>query len=415
MYNPVNILCFMDNKVNKKVAFHTLGCKVNICETEAMIRIFENSGYTVVDFSEPADIYVINTCSVTNIADRKSRQMIHRARKMSPDAMIIATGCYVEGLDEEAAKELDCDKLIDNAHKNEIVAQAEEIAITRMGKHIRADVKIEDGCNQFCSYCIIPYRRGRINKRPKENILKEVAQLASTGHKEIVLVGIHISSYGRDELVELIREIGKIDGVERIRLGSLEPRLIDDELLTGLKSVRQFCPHFHLSLQSGCDKTLKAMNRHYTAAEYRTSVELIRSYWEHPAITTDVIAGFPGETEEDFAVSKRFVDEIGFYQMHIFPYSRRKGTVADRMPGQLTMAVKQARVDELEEINDRNTREFIDYYLGREIEVLIEETDGEYLVGHTPEYVRVKLPLKEYGTECINTIVRCTGDKSVLA
>ena len=388
---------------------------MNICETEAMIRIFENSGYTVVDFTEPADIYVINTCSVTNIADRKSRQMIHRARKMSPDATIIATGCYVEGLDEEAAKELDCDKLIDNAHKNEIVAQAEEIAITRMGRHIRADVKIEDGCNQFCSYCIIPYRRGRINKRPKENILKEVAQLASTGHKEIVLVGIHISSYGRDELVELIREIGKIDGVERIRLGSLEPRLIDDELLTGLKSVRQFCPHFHLSLQSGCDKTLKAMNRHYTAAEYRTSVELIRSYWEHPAITTDVIAGFPGETEEDFAVSKRFVDEIGFYQMHIFPYSRRKGTVADRMPGQLTMAVKQARVDELEEINDRNTREFIDYYLGREIEVLIEETDGEYLVGHTPEYVRVRLPLNEYGTECINTIVRCTGDKSVLA
>ena len=414
MYNPANILCFMNNKVNKKVAFHTLGCKVNIYETEAMIRYFEESGYTVVDFTEPADIYVINTCSVTNIADRKSRQMIHRARKMSPDATIIATGCYVEGLDEESAGELDCDKLIDNAHKNEIVAQAEEIAITKMGKHIRADVKIEDGCNQFCSYCIIPYRRGRINRRPKENILREVRQLAATGHKEIVLVGIHISSYGRDELVELIGEIGKIDGVERIRLGSLEPRLIDDELLTGLKAVKQFCPHFHLSLQSGCDRILKAMNRHYTAAEYRTGVELIRSYWEHPAITTDVIAGFPGETEEDFTVSKRFVDEIGFYQMHIFPYSRRKGTAADRMPGQLTMAVKQARVDELEEINDRNTRRFIDYYLGREMEVLIEETDGEYLIGHTPEYVRVRLPLEKYGTECINTIVRCIGSEESL-
>lgn len=405
----------MENKVNKKVAFHTLGCKVNICETEAMIRIFEDSGYTVVDFNEPADIYVINTCSVTNIADRKSRQMIRRARKMSPNATVIATGCYVEGLDEEAAKDLDCDKLIDNAHKNEMVAQAEEIAITKMGNHIRADVKIEDGCNQFCSYCIIPYRRGRINCRPKENILREIRQLAATGHKEIVLVGIHISSYGRDELVDLIQEIGKTEGIERIRLGSLEPRLIDNELLAGLKKVKQFCPHFHLSLQSGCDKTLKAMNRHYTAAEYRKSVELIRSCWEHPAITTDVIAGFPGETEEDFDLSKQFVDEIGFYQMHIFPYSRRKGTVADRMPDQLTMAVKGARVDELEEINDRNTRKFIDYYLGREIEVLVEESDGQYLIGHTPEYVRVKLPTEEYGPEYINTIVKCTVTRDMLA
>ncbi len=405
----------MENKVNKKVAFHTLGCKVNICETEAMIRVFENSGYTVVDFSDKADVYVINTCSVTNIADKKSSQMIHRARRKAPEAVIIATGCYAEGIDGEAAKELGCDRLIDNAHKNEIVLQAEDIAITRMGKHIRADVKIEDGCNQFCSYCIIPYRRGRISCRPKESILKEVRQLAATGHKEIVLVGIHISSYGRDELVELITAIGEVDGVERIRLGSLEPRLIDDRLLTGLKKVRQFCPHFHLSLQSGCDRTLKAMNRHYTADEYRQGVALIRSYWEHPAVTTDVIAGFPGESAEDFEISKAFVDEMGFYQMHIFPYSRRKGTVADRMPGQLTMAEKELRVDELEEINERNTQAFIRYYEGREIEVLIEEQDGEFMTGHTPEYVRVRLPVSEYGTDCINSIVRVTGDKFILS
>lgn len=405
----------MENKVNKKVAFHTLGCKVNICETEAMIRVFENSGYTVVDFSDKADVYVINTCSVTNIADKKSRQMIHRARRMAPEAVIIATGCYAEGLDAEAAKELGCDRLIDNAHKNEIVQQAEDISITKMGKHIRADVKIEDGCNQFCSYCIIPYRRGRISCRPKESILKEIRQLAATGHKEIVLVGIHISSYGRDELIDLISAIGEVDGVERIRLGSLEPRLIDDKLLTGLKKVRQFCPHFHLSLQSGCDRTLKAMNRHYTADEYRQGVALIRSYWEHPAVTTDVIAGFPGESAEDFEISKAFVDEMGFYQMHIFPYSRRKGTVADRMPGQLTMAEKELRVDELEEINERNTQAFIRYYEGREIEVLIEEQDGEFMTGHTPEYVRVRLPVSEYGTDCINSIVRVTGDKFILS
>ena len=405
----------MENKVNKKVAFHTLGCKVNICETEAMIRVFENSGYTVVDFSDKADVYVINTCSVTNIADKKSRQMIHRARRMAPEAVIIATGCYAEGLDAEAAKELGCDRLIDNAHKNEIVQQAEDISITKMGKHIRADVKIEDGCNQFCSYCIIPYRRGRISCRPKESILKEIRQLAATGHKEIVLVGIHISSYGRDELIDLISAIGEVDGVERIRLGSLEPRLIDDKLLTGLKKVRQFCPHFHLSLQSGCDRTLKAMNRHYTADEYRQGVALIRSYWEHPAVTTDVIAGFPGESAEDFEISKAFVDEMGFYQMHIFPYSRRKGTVADRMPGQLTMAEKELRVDELEEINERNTQAFICYYEGREIEVLIEEQDGEFMTGHTPEYVRVRLPVSEYGTDCINSIVRVTGDKFILS
>ena len=405
----------MENKVNKKVAFHTLGCKVNICETEAMIRIFENSGYDVVDFSEKADIYVINTCSVTNIADRKSRQMIHRAKKLAPDAVIIATGCYVEGLDEEAARELDCDKLIDNAHKNEIVARAEEIAITKMGKHTRADVKIEDGCNQFCSYCIIPYRRGRINIRPEENILREVRQLAQTGHKEIILVGIHISSYGRDGLVHLISEIGKIEGIERIRLGSLEPRLIDDVLLSGLKKVRQFCPHFHLSLQSGCDKTLKAMNRHYTADEYRQSVALVRKYWDHPAVTTDVIAGFPGETDEDFEISKAFTDEMQFFQMHIFPYSRRKGTVADRMPNQLTLAEKQKRVDELEEVNARNTSAFINYYAGREIEVLVEESDGEYLIGHTPEYVRVKLPVSDYGEDKINTLIKVTGDIFILS
>jgi len=402
-----------------------LGCKVNIYESETLMRLFEDQGYEIVDFTEPADTYVINTCSVTNIADRKSRQMIHRARKMSPDAVIIATGCYIEGLSEDEAMELGCDKIIDNAHKNEMVQEAEKVRITRMARHIRADVKIEDGCNQFCSYCIIPYRRGRISARPIESIVEEVKQLSATGHKEIVLVGIHISSYGRDNLVQLIKELGKVEGIERIRLGSLEPRLIDDELLTGLKSVPQFCPHFHLSLQSGCDKTLKAMNRHYTADEFRSGVALIRSYWEHPAITTDVIAGFPGETEEDFRESLAFVDEIGFYQMHIFPYSRRAGTVADRMPNQLTQAQKEERVDRLEEVNDRNTRKFIEYYEGKDVEVLAEEivyesrrdddevkeSDSGWIVGHTPEYVRIRIPLKDYGPSAVNTLISIKAQK----
>ena len=401
----------MSDYVNKKVAFHTLGCKVNIYETEAITRLFEDKGYTVVSFDEPADVYVINTCSVTNIADKKSRQMIHRARKMNPDAEIIATGCYTEGMDDEEAKELGCDRIISNKEKNRIVEEAEK-SITGMGHHTRATIKIEDGCNQFCSYCIIPYKRGRVQCRPQESILREVSQLAAAGHKEIVLTGIHISSYGRDELAELIRRIAETDGVYRVRTGSMEPGIIDETFLKRLSEIKEFCPHFHLSLQSGCDKTLKAMNRHYTADEYRRRVKLIREYFEHPAVTTDVIAGFPGETEEDFEESLAFTDEMKFFEMHIFPYSRRKGTVADKLPGQLTMKEKAARAARLEEVNKKNTSEFARYYAGREVEVLTEEVRDGFIYGYTPEYVRIKLP--ETLTKS-NEIIKCIAEEEYIS
>lgn len=404
----------MEVKVKKRVAFHTLGCKVNIYETEALRRVFENDGYSVVDFNEEADVYVINTCSVTNIADRKSRQMIHRARKLNPDAVVIATGCFSEGLKEmgaiAAAHELGIEKVIFNEEKAKIVEEATKLTSKFAGVHTRADIKIQDGCNQFCSYCIIPYRRGKVTCRPIESIVEEVKNLAEHGHKEVVLTGIHITLYGRDELIKLMKAVAAIDGIERVRLGSLEPRIIDDVFLSGCKEIKEFCPHFHLSLQSGCDKTLKAMNRHYTTQEYRERVALIRQYYEHPAITTDVIAGFPGETEEDFAESLRFCDEMKFFEMHIFPYSRRKGTKADKMPDQLTQAEKEIRVDRMEEINAKNTEEFIRYYDGKEIELLTESVSFEngvrFVTGCTPEYVKLKVPTDEIGpNELIATTV----------
>lgn len=402
---------FLSDNVNKKVAFHTLGCKVNICETEALMRLFEAKGYEITDFSNEADVYVINTCSVTNIADKKSRQMIHRAKKMNPNALIIATGCYTDGFDESKCEELGCDRIISNADKNVLVEEADAY-VEHMGAHTRATIKIEDGCNQFCSYCIIPYKRGRIACRPAEKILAEAKRLAQVGHKEIILTGIHITSYGRDELIKLIGDIAEIEGVKRIRLGSLEPRIIDDEFMSGLKRIEKFCPHFHISLQSGCNKTLAAMNRHYTTDEYRSKVELIRKYFDHPAVTTDVIAGFPGETEEDFEESLAFVDEMKFFEMHIFPYSRREGTGAAKMPNQLTMNEKAARVDRLEEINEKNSSKFREYYIGREIEVLTEEESGEYVTGHTPEYVKIRLNAQDAKT---NEIIKIVAKKEHLS
>lgn len=415
----------------KKAALHNLGCKVNTYELDAMIELLVKDGYEIVPFEEKADIYIINTCTVTNIADRKSRQMLHKARKMNPEAIVIAVGCYVQARGEEILKEEGIDLCIGNNHKGEIVSiindylinnkketgfvvsdllnksDYENIFITETSEHSRAFLKIQDGCNQFCSYCIIPFARGRVRSRKEEDILNEIKKLVSNGYKEFVLTGIHLSSYGTDfdyddvkadrfgpeRLLHLFEEIDRIEGVKRIRLGSLEPRIITEDFCERLSKIKSICPHFHLSLQSGSDNTLKRMNRHYSADEFYKNVCIIRKYFEHPAITTDIIVGFPGETKEDFNECREFVQKIKFFETHIFKYSRRKGTIADKMDNQLTDAVKSERSDELEAIEKIHSKEFRDYYLGKEVEVLFEEKkeiDGNsYYVGHTKEYVKV--------------------------
>ncbi len=425
----------------KTVAFHTLGCKVNTYETEAMQQLMEAAGYSCVEFGERADVYIINTCSVTNIADRKSRQMLHRARKMNEDAIVVAAGCYVESAKDKIDEDLSIDIIVGNNNKNDIVniineylqnkkenkfiidinkeIEYEEFSISKINDHTRAFIKVQDGCNQFCSYCIIPFTRGRVRSRKMENILDEVKNLASYGYKEIVLTGIHLSSYGVDfldesynkrmekltqteesdeefvnknELLCLIENIADIAGIERIRIGSLEPRIIKENFIKRLSVIDKFCPHFHLSLQSGCDKTLKNMNRKYTAYEFYEGVELIRKYFNSPAITTDIIVGFPGESESDFEESRKFIEKVKFYETHIFPYSIREGTKAAKM-SQIDGNEKVKRANILNEININNQKEFRDLRLGKEDEMLCEELlikDGiEYFTGYTKEYVKV--------------------------
>ncbi|HAL02359.1 MAG TPA: tRNA (N(6)-L-threonylcarbamoyladenosine(37)-C(2))-methylthiotransferase MtaB [Lachnospiraceae bacterium] len=410
----------------KKIAFHNLGCKVNTYELDAMMQMLIDEGYQQVPFEETADIYIINTCTVTNIADRKSRQMIHKARKNNPDAVIVAVGCYVqtraggEGLE-------DIDLCIGNNHKGEIAKILKEYLGQKMtivsdlskpcdydnmnvnstSEHTRAFIKVQDGCNQFCSYCIIPTARGRVRSRAIEDVVNEITTLSSKGFKEFVITGIHLSSYGTDwdyddikadrfgegHLIELLTKVDAIEGVERIRLGSLEPRIITESFLGAIGGLDSICPHFHLSLQSGCDETLKRMNRHYSAAEFKEKTELIRRYFEHPAITTDVIVGFPGETEEEFKTTKEFLQDIHFFEMHIFKYSRRKGTPADTMPGQLTDAVKTARSHMLEEVERSDSKAFRQDVIGSSQEVLFEEVKNiagkDYWVGHTREYIKL--------------------------
>ena len=410
----------------KKIAFHNLGCKVNTYELDAMMQMLIDEGYQQVPFEETADIYIINTCTVTNIADRKSRQMIHKARKNNPDAVIVAVGCYVqtraggEGLE-------DIDLCIGNNHKGEIAKILKEylgqkmtivsdlskpcdydnMSVNKTSEHTRAFIKVQDGCNQFCSYCIIPTARGRVRSRAIEDVVNEITTLSSKGFKEFVITGIHLSSYGTDwdyddikadrfgegHLIELLTEVDAIEGVERIRLGSLEPRIITESFLDAIGGLDSICPHFHLSLQSGCDETLKRMNRHYSAAEFKEKTELIRRYFEHPAITTDVIVGFPGETEEEFKTTKEFLQDIHFFEMHIFKYSRRKGTPADTMPGQLTDAVKTARSHMLEEVERSDSKAFRQDVIGSSQEVLFEEVKNiagkDYWVGHTREYIKL--------------------------
>lgn len=408
----------------KKAALHNLGCKVNAYETEAMQEILEKNGYEIVPFHDKADVYVINTCTVTNMADRKSRQMLHRARKMNPDAVIVAAGCYVqaqgdnleEGIDivignnkkqelagilEHYWKEREKSGSRENAVQKEILdighaSEYEALHLTHTGEHTRAYIKVQDGCNQFCSYCIIPYARGRVRSRKREDVVAEVTELAQRGYKEVVLTGIHLSSYGIDQgdsLLNLIQCVHEVEGIKRIRLGSLEPRIITEEFAQALAALPKICPHFHLSLQSGCDETLKRMNRKYTSKEYYEKCCLLRKYFKDPALTTDVIVGFPGETEEEFAKSKAFVDQVNFYETHIFKYSPRKGTKAAVMEGQVPEQVKAKRSNELIHLSQKKQEAFEEKLIGTCQEVLMEEAveleDGIYQVGHTREYVKV--------------------------
>ena len=410
----------------RKAALHNLGCKVNAYETEAMQQLLEEAGYEIVPFQEKADVYVINTCSVTNIADRKSRQMLHRAKKMNPDAVVVAAGCYVQAAGEELKKDAAIDVIIGNNRKKDLVPLLDEyfagkhveedslidigktreyeaLHINKIADHTRAFIKIQDGCNQFCSYCIIPYTRGRVRSRKPEEIMEEIKGLVDRGYREVVLTGIHLSSYGLDldgiTLLDLMVKIDKIQGLERLRLGSLEPRIVTEEFTRTLAGLRTICPHFHLSLQSGCDATLKRMNRRYTTEEYEKGCQILRKYFDRPAITTDVIVGFPQETEEEFARTVEFLKRIHFYEMHVFKYSRRAGTRAADMPGQLTENQKGQRSDVLLKLDQEMSLEYRRSFLGEEKEVLMEEKiviDGtEYLVGHTREYVKAAIPWEE--------------------
>ena len=407
--------------MKKKVALHNLGCKVNAYEVEAMQQLLENAGYETVPFEEGADVYVINTCTVTNIADRKSRQMLHKAKKMNPDAIVVATGCYAQADTEKLKEDTAVDLIHGNNQKTQIVEaledyekehakqvqvieinhtkEYEELSISSTAEHVRAYIKVQDGCNQFCTYCIIPFARGRVRSRKIEEVLSEVETLAAKGYKEVVLTGIHLSSYGvdfpkeeRESLLSLIQAVSRVEGISRIRLGSLEPRIITEEFLEGIVKTGKVCPHFHLSLQSGCNKTLKNMNRRYSAQEYAEKCELIRKFYPAPALTTDVIVGFPQETEEDFEESYEFVKKIHFYETHIFKYSRRHGTKAASMDGQLTEAAKAQRSDRMLELHEIRAREYEEAMIGKKMELLLEEEieiDGRpWYVGHSREYVR---------------------------
>lgn len=417
----------------KKVALHNLGCKVNSYEIDVMQQMLQKNGYKIVEFEQKADIYIVNTCSVTSIADRKSRQMLHKAKKNNPDSIVVAVGCYVQTGTEAILKDEGIDLAIGNNKKKDLVEileqflcekgmhtedktlhdttiidinhtkEYEEMTLEQTAEHTRAYIKIQDGCNQFCTYCIIPYARGRVRSRKKEDIVAEIKGLVERGYKEVVLTGIHISSYGTDfgqaGLLDLVRTIQEIEGLHRIRLGSLEPRIVTEEFTTELAKLSKVCPHFHLSLQSGSLNTLKRMNRHYTPGEYLKGVEELRKAFKNPAITTDIIVGFPGETEEEFEETRQFLENINLYEMHIFKYSIRKGTIAAKMPDQVPDQIKAERSDVLLEMEERQSREYRELYIGCEVSVLFEEEKeilGEsYQIGHTKQYVKVAYKTKE--------------------
>ena len=441
----------------KKAALHNLGCKVNAYETEAMQEMLEKAGYEIVPFREGADVYIINTCTVTNIADRKSRQMLHRARKMNPDAVVVAAGCYVQAQNTRENTDPCIDIVLGNNHKKDLIKVLEEyeakkaaqkesadaaeksdvqkniqdieeigqtkeyekLHLTKPGEHTRAYIKVQDGCNQFCTYCIIPYVRGRVRSRTVEDVLDEVRTLAGNGYQEVVLTGIHLSSYGIDfdgnrHLLSLIQAVHQIEGVRRIRLGSLEPGIITDEFARALSDLPKMCPHFHLSLQSGCDDTLKRMNRRYTSEEYYEKCCILRRYFDNPALTTDVIVGFPGETEEEFQKSRDFVDKVNFYETHIFKYSRREGTRAAAMENQVSEQEKARRSAVLIELGEKKRRAYEQSFLGKEVEVLVEEEaliQGKPMqTGHTKEYIRIAF---EGDKSLKNTIVKVRVDNDL--
>ena len=415
----------------KKAALHNLGCKVNAYELEAIQQMLEQKGYEIVPFASGADVYIINTCTVTNIADRKSRQMLHKAKKMNPDAVVVACGCYVQAAGEKLEEDDAIDLIVGNNKKKEIpeILEAyfrereegraasgawltdmahnreyETLSISRTEEHTRAFIKVQDGCNQFCTYCIIPYARGRVRSRRPEEVLAEVQRLAASGCQEIVLTGIHLSSYGVDleeeqDLLALIRTVHSVEGIRRIRLGSLEPGIITESFAEAIAALPKVCPHFHLSLQSGCDTVLQRMNRRYRSEEYMEKCRLLRRVYDRPALTTDVIVGFPGETEEEFEASRAFVEQVHFFETHIFKYSRREGTRAAAMPGQISEQEKTRRSHVLLELDGRRRREYMESFLGEERDVLFEErvqADGrEYWTGHTREYLKVLVPAEK--------------------
>ena len=429
--------------MGNKVALHNLGCKVNAYEIEAMQQLLEEAGYEIVPFEPGADIYVINTCTVTNIADRKSRQMLHKAKKMNPEAIVVATGCYVQTGGDKLEKDEAIDLVLGNNRKGNIVdalaeyaenkpghgshvikinqtKEYEDLSIDHTAEHVRAYIKVQDGCNQFCTYCIIPYARGRVRSRNIESVLKEVRALSQKGYKEIVLTGIHLSSYGvdfpeekKETLLSLIRAVHEIEGIKRIRFGSLEPGIVTREFAEGIAALPKVCPHFHLSLQSGCDETLERMNRRYRSGEYRERCELLREVYGNPALTTDVIVGFPKESEEEFQKSYDFVDSIRFYETHIFKYSRRQGTKAAAMDGQLTEAEKALRSEKMIAMHHRHASDYEKSMLGKILEVLIEEEykkDGQtWYLGHSREYIRTAVKKSEsYG---VNDIVKVRAEE----
>ncbi|MFI3176541.1 MAG: tRNA (N(6)-L-threonylcarbamoyladenosine(37)-C(2))-methylthiotransferase MtaB [Eubacteriales bacterium] len=429
----------MNNR--KSVALHNLGCKVNSYELDVLQQMLQENGYAIVSFDEIADIYLVNTCSVTNIADRKSRQMLHKAKKRNPQAIVVAMGCYVQMNEEESLQDEMIDLLIGNNKKKDALSIIEQYCIMReqeevtktlnhttiinmdepmeyeemkrkqTGSNLRANVKIQDGCNQFCTYCIIPYARGRVRSRKIEDILEEVKQLVQNGYQEVVLTGIHISSYGIDleadiALFNVIEMIHQIEGLERIRIGSLEPRIITESFVRGIRKLHKVCPHFHLSLQSGSDSVLKRMNRRYTSGEYYEKVKLLRKYLSYPAITTDLIVGFPGETKEEYEETIRFVEEVKFAEVHVFKYSKRKGTKAAVMPEQVADQVKALRSETLIALTKQQARSYEQGWIGQEVWVLWEEVkvieDKEYKVGYTKEYCKVAIPHDNNGINQID-------------
>lgn len=402
----------------KKVALHNLGCKVNAYETDAMQQLLEEHGYEIVPFQEGADIYIVNTCTVTNMADRKSRQMLHRAKKLNPNAIVVATGCYVQAQEGQVDECIDI--VIGNNKKKDLITileqhieksiidinhtkEYEEMHLSKTAEHTRAYIKVQDGCNQFCTYCIIPFARGRVRSRAKDDVICEVTHLAENGYREVVLTGIHLSSYGVDlegeTLLSLILAVHEVEGIERIRLGSLEPRIITEEFAKTIAGLPKMCPHFHLSLQSGCDATLRRMNRRYTTEEYFEKCQTLRKYFENPALTTDVIVGFPGETEEEFEKSKAFVDKVDFYETHIFKYSKRQGTKAASMEHQIPEQIKTLRSNEMLGLDEEKRAKYEAAFVGKETQVLVEESiqiNGQHFqVGHTKEYIKVAIQTEE--------------------